>query len=772
MNLVNIHTEGKDVYLFLRDQCGNLKIEKHNDFFPYYYDQCAEGNCLGYGGERLKKLFLSDPREIVQRRSDTSYESDILFAKRFIIDKVNEIAPTKLRWAMVDMETLSKTVPKPLETKHSNDPISCIVLYDNFTDQYYTWYLGDYKREEDLWDDFCSHVKANPPDLVIAHNMNQFDYPYWFYRIKDFAKKISPIGQCRYGPNEMRLPAGISIVDSLEWWKKYTLNKEESYALEALMEKYLGYDKGKYKNIDFSQLNSDIVGRCQGDVKGMVELERKMQMIPHFDMIRRISHIEWEDMNWNSRIIDMFLLREAKKGNVALPAKPKGDEVESDDFEGAFREAFETGAFYGIGKYDLSGAYCYAIIDLCLDSINIVNSTGKDVIDIDVKDRLTQKVVETYSVKQNQDALLPKVVKKLVNAKNELKALKNQTDPSSPEYKEIERKYDAFKTIVLSAWGVIGNKYFRLYDKRVASMTTGIVRDLLHYIFDELERRGYKVIYIDTDSTFIQDNGENLEPLLNDLINQWALDRFGKKVSIQFDYEGHFTKLLILAKCRYIGYLDTGHGIKKEVKGVEAKRKDSSVFMKKFQETLIDKILDKETKESIYGWIFSQMEDIKQIALIDIAFPCRLSKKPSKYCTYTKPLQALDNTPEFSKDVGERFYYIFVKPEYYVEEKEVTEYYREVPGKRPGTTKKERLKKAEINVYSDINEAVNSGEVKVNQRIQKIKKARDVMAFDEDNINVLKELDWSQIIRRNITLKLDTIFRAMGWEKDLEKFDA
>jgi DNA polymerase elongation subunit (family B) len=793
MNLTNIHASGRQIYLFTRDENGVLNIEQDNSFFPYYYEQSPEGNCLGYDGVPLKKLFVTHPGDVKERRTDFSYESDILYTKRYIIDKIKEIDKTKLRWFMIDIETLSKELPKPLEQKKASDPISCVVIYDNLTDKYYTWYLGDYKRESDMWFAFMNFIRDNAPDLLIAHNMNYFDFPYLHYRIPDFAKRISPIGQTRRGIQDIKFPAGISIVDSLEWWKKITLNKEPSYALDSLMEKYLGYDKGQYKNIDFSKLTPDIVGRCQGDVKGLVELEKKKKIIPHYDMIRRISHIEWEDMMWNSRIIDMFLLREAKADNIVLPMKPNGDNAEDDDFEGAFRDAFETGAFTQIGKYDLSGAYCYAITNLCLDSVNIVDQPTENSILIDVKDRATQAIVESYNVIQNPNALLPKVVFKLVNEKNKLKDLMNSTNPESEEYEDIEKKYNAFKTVVLSSWGVIGNKYFRRYDKRVASMTTGIVRDLLHYTFDELEKRGYKVIYIDTDSTFIKDNGENLEGLLNQIVNDWAQTRFGKSVDIKFDYEGHFEDLLILAKCRYIGYLKNKRGeIKEEIKGVEAKRKDSTTFMKGFQKTLIKKIFDirkgEETQASIYGWILGQMEDIKNAPLQDIAMPCKLAMKPDKYKTLPIFARAMLETPGFTKEVGQNYYYIYVEPEYYEVPVETIEYFRIVPGKREGTTKKERLTKTKLRTqfgdYIHGKGSVEPEDYPFEEDIPKLKeagldweikktmkkKARDVMAFDEEKQDHLRAIDWVRMIQRNITMKLDTLFNAMGWQDDLDKF--
>jgi DNA polymerase elongation subunit (family B) len=773
LNLVNIYNNGRELTLFIRENDRKLNIVKETNFFPYFYEVHPDGKCLGFDGKKLKKILVSHPGDIKKTRTNTAYEADLQFTKRFIIDRVDELTPAPLRWMMMDIETQSKTLPAPRETRTAPDPVSCIVLYDNYEDRYIEFFRPKFKNEFDMLLAFCEEVRGISPDILLAHNMLHFDYPYLFYRIPELATRISPIRQPRYGDKELQFPAGISIVDTLEWWKKLTLNKEESYALDALMAKYLGYDKGRYKHVDFSKIDDNVLGRCRGDVEGMVALEKKKQMIPYFDMIRRIGMVEWEDLNWNSRIIDMALLKEAKNQNVVLPMKPQ--DAEDSEFEGAFRDAFKTGVFKNVGKYDLSGAYCYAIIDLCLDSVNIVDGPGEGIIKVDIHDRETHEVTASYYVKQNPSALLPKVVNKFVSEKNKLKALMNKTDPNAPEYKDIEQRYAGFKSVVLSAWGVIGNKFFRRYDGRVAAMTTGTVRNLLHYIFDELKKLGQEVIYIDTDSAFIMDGGTDISPMLNGLIQKWAQEKFGKSISIGFDHEGHFKDIFILAKCRYRGHLDTGHGIKDEIKGIEQKRKDSTAFMKKFQKTLFDKCLAEEPKQQILDWVQAQINDIKKVPLVDIAKPCKLGKKPEEYKSKPIFVRALEETPGFTKSVGDNFFYVYVKPEYTKEIKKVVEYYREVPGKRAGTTKKEKLKVSEITALSAKNEfdiLVAEGKIKRVELEKEVIHAKNVQAFDEDHLTHLREVDWEKAIEVNILKKLVAPFVALGWTEELKKFNA
>ena len=95
-------------------------------------------------------------------------------------------------------------------------------------------------------------------------------------------------------------------------------------------------------------------------------------------------------------------------------------------------------------------------------------------------------------------------------------------------------------------------------------------------------------------------------------------------------------------KCRYRGFLKTKKGLEEVTKGLEIKRKDSTSFMRKFQRTFIDKILNKESKESIFSWIKTQIKDIKNYPLQEIAFPCKIGKPLDIYLTLVTPLFLLD----------------------------------------------------------------------------------------------------------------------------------
>jgi DNA polymerase elongation subunit (family B) len=482
--------------------------------------------------------------------------------------------------------------------------------------------------------------------------------------------------------------------------------------VEARSVEVLGKSK-KLKEINFGKLSIDHKTRCINDVQDMVDMEKKLGYIPLLDGIRRLAKTKWEDYIFNSRYIDQLLLSEAKKQRIVLPMKPVKED-EGKDFEGAFREAFHKGRHFNKGAYDLAGAYLNAIIELCLDPANVLEEQTENSVPVEVTDRITNKVIAVYHVKQNPEAILPLVAKKLLVEKNKFKRLKNETDPNAPEYKLIEEQYKSWKSLSLSAWGVIGNKYFRYYDYRTTSLITSVIRGLLHYVADELPKKGYTLEYIDTDGAIIDDKGEDISNWLNELIQKWFQKKFNKPTKILFDYEGNYEKLFVVALTRYRGWLRRPDGTLEEKNvGLEIKRKDSTDFLRQVQEELLELILNKCTKEEAIELIKTKLIEIKEQPLKAISFPVKLSKKPSEYATEIKrgnkiikrkpyiTVRALENA-NLKKKVGELFYWIYCD--------------KQIP-----------------------------------------------VAFEDEN--TISNVDWAKMKERNIYNKAQAIFEAMGWWK-------
>lgn len=712
MRLQNIYNDRKTIYLFTRSEKGELKISKDNSFYPYFYELDEQGTFNTYDNRKVKKIICNEPKEVSKRRTSDSYEADVLFTKRYIIDKVDRIEKSLTRFCFFDSEILTKELP---DTNKAEFPVSCITTYDSYTKEYKTWFLMEWENEYSMLEDFCDYIKTISPDLLLAWNIS-FDYNYLFNRIPDLAIKLSPISKSNYC-NGGIFPAGITLIDYLEWDRRITLNRRQVYKLDNVLEEELGQGK-KYKNVDFSTLHQDIKLRNQEDVVGMVKLEEKNNYIGYFDEIRLFSTCLWDDLVANSKILDMVVLREAKKRNLILPSKKQKKEAK--EYEGAYRRA-ETGVFHNLYKADVASMYPTQLINFCLDTQNILDL--KDV------DSITPEYLEENNivkipldspiyVKQDSNAMLPDLSRFLISQKDlikkELKNAKKEYGDKDDKTKLVQSKYDAIKALTNSLYGVMAYPSFRLYSLDIASAITFLARSLLKYAEEKMISFNFPVYYTDTDALMYFSNTDEIE-LLNKLVVDWGIENFNKHdINIRFESEGLLKSILILGKCHYYAIKENSN--KPEVKGIEMKRSSSSEYESYFQENLIKKVLDNQGKNKLLNWIKIETERIKTLPLKEVAFPCKI--RVEEYTENTPIfLTAYENSKYLFKDFninkGELFYYIFVK------------------------NMKRNLKGEIINV---------------------------IAIDDKHNFSkISKYINWEEVIRRNIISKASNIFKVLDW---------
>jgi len=708
----NIDTVYNNVYMFMRNpETRELEIKSDANYTPYYYRDDAVGMYTTYAGGRASKIVAPIGRDVKFLKG--VYETDVPVKKKYILDKDIEFAVSPLRYMFFDIEVMC---PKGTSIKAGTGYISSITIKDSYADTPEQFYIGDYIKdttpnyanaEKKLLFDFVKYVKKTQPDMLLAWFI-EFDWGYLCKRLPKIPELISPIDKDRYwsGKSADKAPLGISIVDYMALFKKVNM-REGSYKLDDICESYL--DAGKVnKEVDFDVLSPELKARNFEDVVLLSQLEDKCQLLPYYDEIRRLARVNWEELYHNSKPIEMLCLLEAKKMKIALPNKSSSNVKGS--FQGAMRGIEEPGVFHNIGKYDLSGAYPAAIINFCLDEMNITDVGGT--------------LVDTTSFKQNPNTLIPTVAKKMVTLKerigNQLKAI----DEHDPNYSRIKNQYNGIKGIVNSTFGVLGNQYFRLFNEKIVSAITYLIRDLLGYVQDELKNRGYRIIYHDTDSIFIE-NGDNVVDEMNDLIQEWGMLKYNKdSVSLNFAYEGHFKDLLILGTCHYYG-VKMDENAKPEIKGIEMKRSSSTKFEAGFQESLIKRVLKGDERTDIEKWIQTKKVDIKQVSPTEFCVPAKVSLD-KVYKNRPIFLRAIDNSKIYDKTFfikgADKFFYTYI----------------------------DRPKDAANKFVKDANG-----------------KYVDVIAFKDNDCSVIAlfkdKIDWVKMIDRNIDKKVDRIFDALKW---------
>ena len=200
-----------------------------------------------------------------------------------------------------------------------------------------------------------------------------------------------------------------------------------------------------------------------------------------------------------------------------------------------------------------------------------------------------------------------------------------------------------------SFFGYCGYPGSRLYMKEVASSITGMGEYIILEIIKWVEEKGYKIIYSDTDSVYIQaqytdklsvvQEGFNL----TDHINK-HLDTFSKNISgintIEIEFEKALERILFTdAKKKYAYRLlwedKKNFNVEKDIKvtGFSAKRSDNSKLSKETQLKVLNMIMDDTKKRDIVEYLKNKHKKMINRGYEDsfIGIPKGIKKELSEY---------------------------------------------------------------------------------------------------------------------------------------------
>ena len=195
------------------------------------------------------------------------------------------------------------------------------------------------------------------------------------------------------------------------------------------------------------------------------------------------------------------------------------------------------------------------------------------------------------------------------------------------EYKKNKdpREY-AVKIILNTMYGISGSSVFKnLYSLSTASDCTLIAREMIKYARFEFDRKGYKVIYTDTDSVYLLDPFNNEKQMLEvkDYIIHaiksnlpFVHETFGMGVDEEIKGIWFFTDESGEFKKKNYIYLTTKDKLK--IKGLPIIKSNCSRLSKKIFETLLPKIKErcdiKFSRQEIENLIMDSLK--KDIGLV------------------------------------------------------------------------------------------------------------------------------------------------------------
>jgi DNA polymerase-2 len=172
----------------------------------------------------------------------------------------------------------------------------------------------------------------------------------------------------------------------------------------------------------------------------------------------------------------------------------------------------------------------------------------------------------------------------------------------------------ALKIIMNAFYGVLGSSGCRFFDPRLASSITMRGHEIMQQTRALIEARGYEVIYGDTDSTFVwlrrarteadaAQIGRSLVAHVNDWWREHLAQAHRLESALELQFETHYRRFLMPtirgtdlgSKKRYAGQVQRPDGqLEMVFKGLETVRTDWSPLAQQFQQTLYEKIFNRE----------------------------------------------------------------------------------------------------------------------------------------------------------------------------------
>ena len=245
---------------------------------------------------------------------------------------------------------------------------------------------------------------------------------------------------------------------------------------------------------------------------------------------------------------------------------------------------------------------------------------------------------------------------------------------------EAKKSHDAarsqaIKILMNSFYGVLGSGGCPFYDTRLASSITMRGHDIMQMTAQWIADEGYKVIYGDTDSTFVwldgdftnekvYEVGKQLQKTINQKWIDYIEEEYQLKCELEIEFETHFTQFLMPtirgssegSKKRYAGLKYSGGKETLVFKGLETVRSDWTPLAKEFQYTLYSMVFGHEdVSEYIRQFISDTRAGKKDDQLI---YRKRLRRRLDEYVKNVPPhVKAARKADEQNKQLGKELRY-------------------------------------------------------------------------------------------------------------------
>ena len=701
------------------------RFETRDEFFPTLFVNSKKDSkyktLSGGNVEPIRPGTVRDCREFYKKYDEVD-GFEIYGNDRYIYQYISEKYPedevkfdiSKIKLVTLDIEVASESGFPDVES--CSEEILAISIQDYTTKKIVTWGVKPFNNVRDdvtyhcceseyaLLNSFINYWMIDVPDVVTGWNIQLYDIPYICKRLnrvlgEKLMKRLSNWGLVTEG--EIFITGrkhitfdigGLTQLDYLNLYKKFTYKAQESYRLDYIAEVELGqkkldhsefntfkdfYTKGWQKFIEYNIVDVELVDR----------LEDKMKLIELALTMAYDGKVNYEDVFSQVRMWDTIIYNYLKKRNIVIPPKEKTDK--DSKYAGAYVKEPVPGIYDWVVNFDLNSLYPHLIMQFNVSPETLVDERHPTVtVDKILNQELTFEMYKDYAVcpngamyRKDIRGFLPELMEKMYNDRVifKEKMIEAKKQYEKKKTKELEKEISrcnniqmAKKIALNSAYGSVGNEWFRYFKLANAEAITLSGQVAIRWIENKMNTYFNKllktkdfdyVIASDTDSIYL-----NMGPLVETVYKgrekttEGVVSFLDKicKVELEKYIEGCYQELaeymnaydqkmqmkreniadrgIWTAKKRYILNVWDSEGVryaepKLKMMGIEAVKSSTPAPCRKMIKDGL-KIMMSGTEDEVIRFIDKCLQEFKSLPPEQIAFP-RTASDIRKYSSHS-----------------------------------------------------------------------------------------------------------------------------------------
>ena len=435
----------------------------------------------------------------------------------------------------------------PFNNKQSN------VKYRQFSD------------EKTMLNDFIHWWMEHTPDIVTGWNCEGYDIPYIVRRMdrvlgEKLMKRLSPWGLVTEREDEFQGRktincdiGGVAVLDYMRLykWSPGTPN-QESFRLDYIAQQELGqqkldhsefdtfkdfYTHGWQKFVEYNIIDVELVDKFEDKLK-LIELALTMA----YD-----AKVNYQDIFFQVRLWDCIIYNDLKKRNIVIP--PKKGSKKNEKYAGAYVKEPIPGKYDWVVSFDLNSLYPHLIMQYNISPETLLEERHPSAtVDKILAEQVTFEMYKNYAVcangamyRKDHQGFLPELMQKYYNQrvvfKKRMIAAKKeyQKTPTKALEKEIARCNNiqmAKKISLNSAYGAIGNQYFRYYKLANAEAITLSGQVSIRWIEMKMNQYLNKLLQTEEVDYVIASDTDSIYLNLGPLVDKFFANQSGDKAKI------------------------------------------------------------------------------------------------------------------------------------------------------------------------------------------------------------------------------------------------